>query len=354
MSIPAPELASLIEQAAVGAAPNEEEVAHQVAEQIRHAGRGAHLHSQSSKSLHSMIASTQRELGEEALRRLAQVEIYGEESLYINAIPNMRRRVKRIIVFDGLKHLIHYHTDLIKVLDRLQVHRPDAQYELPDGSTVAECLAFSMAGFSILSDFLETLRTPVAIHDMLGPRARAEVVAAFRGALCFVLLHELAHIELGHLSISGVNSERLHFSLLEREAMNACKEDELAADAFAIGLIPSTSQAAFTPSLVFLLGAFAFLEVFSGNLSANHPLAVNRLSRLVDLCRMAPDEKSILVAWIEQQIQKFRNLSDDRASGGGSIRNRIEAKMPVQTAYRILIDIKQRVGVEHGCLEADA
>jgi IrrE N-terminal-like domain len=155
------------------------------------------------------------------------------------ATRSSRKGIERIFVFDGLKHLIHYHSDLIKVLGLLNAHRANVEYELPDGSVLPEPLAFSLAGYAILANFHETRRAPMTIHDMLGPKAQADVMAAFRGAVCFVLLHELGHIELGHLRFSEVRSERGHLSLQEPELLNAYQEAELEADAFAMNLIPA-------------------------------------------------------------------------------------------------------------------
>lgn len=335
----------------MGAAPRETSEARAVAGEILRDGRGARLDSTSSKSLQSVLIATNAELGSRAIERLARVEIYGDETSYINAVPQARKGIERIFVFDGLKHLIHYHSDLIKVLGLLQAHRPGVEYQLPDGSVLSESLAFSMAGYSILANFHETRRVPMTIHDMLGPKAQAEVLAAYRGALCFVLLHELGHIELGHLKFSEVRSERSHLSLREPEALSSYQEAELEADAFAMNLIPRHARATFTPSLIFFLGAFAFIEVFSGGLSESHPLAVNRLARLVDLCEMDQADQSILVSWIGGQVENYRRFAQDRAIHGGSIRSRIAESMPADQAYAVVLEIKRRVAAQHGVLE---
>jgi hypothetical protein len=353
MSIPANELADLIEQATAGAVPNEIEYTRRAANEIRKSGIGAFSDDTEAKSLLSMINAIKNELGEKSLSQIAQVEINSSQSSYINILPDYRGQVKRIIVFDGFKQFVCFHTYLIKVLDQLQVHRSEVQYKLPNGSLVNESLAFSIAGYSILSDFQKTRRLPVSIHDMLGPRARNDVIAAVCGALGFVLLHEIGHIELGHIDKSGVYSERQHFSLLEQEVLNLSKENEIAADKFAIGLIPHESRFAFMPSLIFLFGAYAFLEVFNGNLNEQHPLAVNRLSSIVDECEASPETKNIIISWIEQQRNSFKALEKDRINNNGSIRNRIEENMPVNVAYKILADIKHNVSTEYGLLDRD-
>lgn len=363
MSIPANELADLMEQATVGAVPREIENTRREANEVRKSGVGAFSDIDGAKFLHSVIDAIKDVLGENALSYLAQVEINSSPSPSINVLPVYTKRIKKILVFEGMKYFISFHTDLIKVLDQLQFHRPNIQYRFPNGSIVNESLAFSMAGYSILSyfqkpksefsdyDFQKLKRVQESIHDMLGTKARNEVIVAVYGALVFVLLHEIGHIELGHIGKTGVYSERQHFSLLEQEALSLSKENELAADNFAIRLLPKKSRVDFMPSLVFLLGAFAFLEVFSGNLDEKHPLAVNRLSSIVEECEAPPEYKDIVINWIEQQRKNLKFYESDRTDNGGSIWDNIDKTMPVDLAVKIIGDIKYRVFIECGLLD---
>lgn len=353
MRISAKELASIVERASLGATPNEVNLARMVANEIRSARRGATFESECSRSLHSIIDASSEDLGPCAVSQLSTVHIYGYESSYINAIPDVSSE-RKIIVFDGIKHLIYYHIALIKVVDRLQKHRDSAKYLFSDGELIQESLAFSMAGYSILTDFQETRRVPAAINDMLGERAQGELIAAFRGALCFVLMHELAHIELGHLSTNRLRSERFQPVLLESETLNQWQAEEMEADLYAWHLIQPATRHLFVPSIIFFLGAYTFIEVFSGPLNTAYPLAVNRLSNLLSHTDMKANDMKIAVSWVEQQANTFRNLSIERDQSGGSIRERIHESMPVDKAYKIIGDIKSTVSSEYGPLDADA
>ena len=352
MSITSQELASIIERASVGATPNEENLSRNVANEIRRAGQDATKESESSRSLQSMIDASSEELGPRAISQLSMAHIYGYESSYINAIPDISVEQK-IIVFDGLKHLIYYHIALVKVLDQLIKHRDTSKYSLPNDEVISESLAFSLAGYSILSDFQETRQIPIAINDILGERVQGELLAAFRGALCFVLLHELAHIELGHLSTKRLRSERFQPALLESETLNRWQEEEMEADLYAWQLIQSETRHLFVPSIIFFIGAYAFIEVFSGPLAKAYPLAINRLSNLLSHTDMATNDRNIAVSWVDQQANTFRSLCHERNQRGGSIRGRIKESMPVKTAYKIIEDIKRTVAVECGYLDAD-
>lgn len=351
MSISANELAGLVEHASFHAAPDERAAALRVAAEIRRKQLAARADSVSSRWLRSAVDFSKNELGEVAVRELERVEVLGHEASYINALPTSDGR---IVVFDGLRHLILFHTNLTKVLEQLQRCRPQATHQLSDGTVLPEALAFSLAGYSILADFLTSLHSPPVLADVLGPVPKAHALAAYKGAMCFVLLHELAHIRLGHLRGEPTRSETLAASILSPEVLTEAQQDELGADRYALALIPAEARVLFGPSIVFFFGAFAFIELFAGSLSSNHPLAVNRISALVDMCPMRPGDKQILVSWVTEQAERFREFAKARQSAGGSIRANIHATVPVALARETLEAIKLRVLHEHGLLSADS
>lgn len=192
--------------------------------------------------------------------------------------------------------------------------------------TVRTCRSLShssMAGFSILADAVVNDRFPVLLHDMLGPLARSDVIVAYRLGVLFVVFHELGHIELGHLTASRGRSERQPFALAEPELLSGPQQDEIEADAFALDHIASHCKQEIMPSLVFFFTPFTSLETFSGGLSANHPLAVNRLSALAERANMPPEVKPVIAHWIEGQLAAFRRTLESRKQVGGDLRAKI-------------------------------
>jgi hypothetical protein len=105
------------------------------------------------------------------------------------------------------------------------------------------------------------------------------------------------------------------------------------------------------PSIIFLLGGFAFIEAFSGNLNEEYPLAANRLSCIVDQCEESPQNKQIITSWIESQRRSLLKFEALRKNNEGSIRNRIEESMPVYEAHYVIEEIKKRVLEQHGLLD---
>ena len=351
MRVTANDLARIVLEASRGALPEELLAARRAAAAILRAETTADLASDHSRFLARVIETGQPYLTHGVTEQLRGVHLYGIDSAYTNAIPDTSQAAPRIFVFQGLLQILYYIIHLIRVLERLQALRPVARFSL-DGEDLPEALAFSMAGFSILSDALLEQRFPaVLLHDMLGPIARADALSAYRFAVLFVLLHELGHIESGHLQSSQVRSERPAMALAEPERLSVIQTQELTADAFALDRIKPAYRAELMPSLIFFFTPFTFLEAFSGALSKSHPLAVNRLSALAQRADMPPDAHPIVMSWIDGQLESLHRMAPSRDKAGGTLRMRIEERMPVRRAYEVVRIIQQQVLQQSGILD---
>lgn len=297
--------------------------------------------SEESKKIHEIIFSLRDEIGENAVYLLNQIEISFDPSLKVDAHTSINP--KKIILNNGLIQFLLFHSDLIRVLDYLIIHRSEKKYQLPDGSIEDEKFIFSMAAYSLLAQFAcKKISDLPNIHDILDEKAGKEVVAAVHGGICFILLHELGHIELGHLNLFE-DIERQSFDLVEEESLSARKEWELAADSFAFNLIPSYSRRFFMPSITFLFGAYAFLEAFIGNYNKKYPLTINRLHILVNQCDLTHEEENIYFSWIRDRVESFRGLREMREKNDGSIFYNIEKSMPRDFAFFCIADIKSKI-----------
>jgi hypothetical protein len=351
VSIDPDELAAIIERSCRGAVLAEGEAARIAAAEVRRARTVADEASAGSRFFRNVVDIHEPYLTPNVTSLLRTVELYGVDSPYANAIPEVEAPRKRIFVFEGFQQLFLYFAYLIRVLDGLQNHRANAEIVV-EGERLAEPLAFSMAAFSILSNAMARQFWLPPLEDMLGPRAKSEVMYAYRAGMLFVLLHELGHIELGHLGLDGVRSERGHFDLAEPELLSEIQREELEADDFAFEALQSAYRGEIMPSLIFLFGAHAFMEVYSGHLSEKHPLAANRLWVLAQRTPLPAQDKQIVVDWIEGQIAVWRNFAGKRGDLGSGFRARIEERMPVKTAVCVVDEIKRRVAAEVGLLEA--
>jgi hypothetical protein len=295
--------------------------------------------------LRNCLYNHQQILRPDIVARGATVELYGVDLPICNAIPRNKHGQRQIFVFDGLLRLIHYYVELITVLDRLKALRPDAELTI-DGITKSEQLAFSMAGFAIMEDFLSTGRTPFTLSEILGPTARANIRAGYLGAVLFVLLHELGHLELGHIDNTGLRAELFAAELALPEQINRYKQQELEADAYSFQAVLPQLRSSFISNAFFFLGPFAFMETFAIASTDTHPMFVNRLSRVADLLATDADTHSMVVNIVHDSIVGFQKMTAARNRNAGDARHRIAETMPFEMAVATIREVKARVTSE--------
>jgi len=289
-------------------------------------------------------------VNEAGLALLDSCEIMLVDIPWPNAISRRDGARTQIIVFDGLRRMIWSFASMITVLALLQAERPSATLDV-DGNEVPEALMFSLAATSQLADFVRNGTGMVDFDDLLGDVPRRNVEVGYGVGMLFVLLHEAAHGALGHLD-GGAHSELSHVALIQPEILTRMQRDELAADAFAVGLLSDGHREGIVSNLIMTLGMFAMLESFSGGLSAAHPLAINRLAAIAAEAGLEGGTGSIVTSWIEDRVRSFRDLASERAAAGGSIFDRIESSMPALSARTTLRRLKRRILRESGVLGA--
>lgn len=321
------------------------------AHRIRILGKRAESDSVNSRSLRSILDAHPELIDPAAMGALRKVGILGVDDPYINAFALRDRTAPdgAVVVFEGLLHLIHYFTDLIAVLSQLQTERPDAVIDDGSGGHHPEALLFSMAGFVLLAHFLETGEYPPLLHDLLGSDARRNVKIGFGASVVFLLLHEVAHVTLGHADVGGATSEAAALGGLEGEASLALRQ-ELEADAQAMAWIATSWRGPIQSSLIGLFGAHAFAEAFRGASDRHHPLAVDRLKSLSRAADLTEADREIVDSWIEDRARHFVTMAGDREAAGGSIQANIYKTMSPSHARAIVHEVRTRIQAEYGVL----
>lgn len=121
--------------------------------------------------IQSIIDTSSKELGPRAISHLSTANIYGLR-IKLYQRETCSNAEKKIIVFDGLKHLIYYHIALIIVLDLLPKQRVTAIYIFPTGEVISESLAFSLAAWVGLAAATRNLRLLLVGYLPLAPLLR--------------------------------------------------------------------------------------------------------------------------------------------------------------------------------------
>jgi hypothetical protein len=350
MSIPSDELAELVGLTKTGAAPAEAERLQTTIDTIRRANVTARLDSSQSRFLRNLTDKHAHFMSSDAVDLLRTTDLYGTDLAIANAIPRHRNGRRQIILFEGLCHLIRYYADLITVLNLIQTLRPTATI-IVEGEPQPEVSALSSAGFAIIADFIESGRTVRTLSPLLGPKSRRNAAIGYLGAVLFILLHELGHLQLGHLAGARDRTERLPLALPIDETIDHYQQQEFDADAFAFRSLRDEVREDFISSVLFFLGPFAFLEAFALPDAKTHPLSVNRAAHLASL--LGPDGRAAhaVARIVESQAAGIKNLARSRNENRGDVRHRIREKMPLDLANRIVREVADRIRDEVGCLD---
>lgn len=338
MSVGPDELTELIEASWLGAAEREATRATTVIDTIQKTNISADLASDNSKYLRQVVEAHREILKPDAYERLTRTDMFGVPVNFIDATVRRKEGRDQIFMFEGMQQLIFFYASLIRVMDLLGVEQPDYTVTVGGEDHPAVVLA-GMAGFAILADGMATGREFGAISDLVDPAAFRNTGLGYQGAVMFILLHELGHIERGHLG-SGIGRSEVHeMELAFPEEIRSRQLKEFEADAFAIEAIREDMRAVWMSNVLFFLGPFAFIETFMHPKAAAHPLSANRISRLVKAAGLTGEDARIpleIVDSLKGMLQRQlvdRSLDEDR-------RGRIAETMPVEVAYKVFDTIR--------------
>ena len=114
------------------------------------------------------------------------------------------------------------------------------------------------------------------LANMLNEQQMEDAKTAINGAITFILLHELAHIKLGHLDNTAEN-QLISQQFVIDEQSDVYKNQEIEADAYALECIKDEAKVIGTFWQQQAMSFFVSLELVSGlKLSDEHPMAINR------------------------------------------------------------------------------
>jgi hypothetical protein len=162
--------------------------------------------------------------------RREDVELYGVDIPLINAFARVERGCSQVILFEGIQQVVLFYAHLITAMNLLNRLRPNRHIDI-DGWRETEGAAFSLAGFSLLYNYMKTGQVLIALGDILGPAALHNTRLGYAATIAFLLAHELGHLVLGHTGPSGAVAERNQVPLAVEQNINRYQENEFAAPA---------------------------------------------------------------------------------------------------------------------------
>ena len=125
-------------------------------------------------------------------------------------------------------------------------------------------------------------------YALLDEEHRLQVMHGLGGAIAFVLMHEAAHVSLGHLDGARSTAPQL-CSDLEFEGSTSWKSEEIDADRFAANAFRPPIRSAMMSSIAFVMETIGDLEVLCMPLPTTHPLILNRLHGFLQVAEVRDD-----------------------------------------------------------------
>lgn len=164
-------------------------------------------------------------------------------------------------------------------------------------------------------------------YPAIGREQRGRLVLDLSKVLWFLVMHELGHIDLGHLDSfpTGVTDRHVLPAVALDEGQNELKLREFEADEYIIESLDPSVRGTFLSWALLPLQMFCSLERLLTNYRDTHPMAINRLNYLKTKAESIGDQA--LTTMVEDVLVRQIQAQDAYAS---SKRN-----MAFHTSYEI-------------------
>ena len=192
MQISSRELITMLRGTLPGAAPVGRSQIETYIALIDREGVTARVDSESSQFLWRTADDFRQVWEPEITDRISTVDIYGADIPLINAFARLEGGRRQVVVFDGIRQVVLFYAHLITVLNLLQTRRPHRRLVV-DGWDEEEMASFSLAGFSLLYEYMKNGHALIAVGDILGPIALQNTQHGYAATVAFLMAHELGH-----------------------------------------------------------------------------------------------------------------------------------------------------------------
>jgi hypothetical protein len=181
----------------------------------------------------------------------------------------------RVLIYRGFLKTLTYYLELIALRSGITQNL----HKLPESvGTPAEFNAVKTIAMLPLLSYIAGKRSNLPRIGM--PLHRTAMTDAFNNfavGLSFVAMHEIGHLELGHVGPGSRLATVTPPLLAQAEELNQFKMEEFEADSFVFqGMDPEKRYFA-AGACVAILGMFAHIEIYIGGKSDTHPVSLNRL-----------------------------------------------------------------------------
>jgi hypothetical protein len=205
-----------------------------------------------------------------------------------------------VFVFQGLLKAVLFvleFSDIVHALDSSV--KSGAAPVIVMQADLAGIVSDAYAGLYYYISSAEPLNRP---GEGLPASEKAGLMIRFSRVLWFLLMHEIGHIQLGHLGSSILGGKSHPPALVCSEDLNVSKLQEFEADLYVCETLKESEQYALLSYVLAPLDMFASFERNLGPPKDTHPMAVNRLQNILSARRSFLDSASIAAA--EEMIMR--------------------------------------------------
>jgi hypothetical protein len=209
-----------------------------------------------------------------------------------------------VLIHAGLVKSMIFHLELAEMCHQIHGALGD-ELTIPsnDGKTGASFSILAYGASCALDHYALSGQPLPRIGASLAPESKERLLMAFIRSIWFVTTHEVGHIRLGHSRLRRNGLATGAPALAVVEEIDAFKDQEFAADRYVADTLERGQRELAVEYLLTPLDMFSALELRLRQRADTHPMALNRLSAMLDHVSAFVDaEKSRLVRATVQRI----------------------------------------------------
>ncbi|HTC04440.1 MAG TPA: hypothetical protein VK749_13655 [Xanthobacteraceae bacterium] len=219
----------------------------------------------------------------------------------------------RVVIYRGLLKAMTYYLELMRLRAGIEanIKKLPRSVGTPEEFNAAKTIAMLPLLMYITAKRANLPRLGFSLHRS----AMDDAFNHFAVSLSFIAMHEIGHLELGHLGPAGAASATTPPLLAQVEDLNLFKLQEFEADSFVFeGIRPEWRYFA-GGACTAMLGMLSHIEIYLQKNSDTHPVSLNRLQHaLTGFGGQAPAGGGKLRSTLEDASERLRASILQRAN----------------------------------------
>jgi hypothetical protein len=255
-----------------------------------------------SKAVRRLLEVFSEYMTEDAIKLTSGTAVFCIDQPICNAFASRTRTgIPYVLIYSGLVNVALYRLCISILVANANLMLQARGGDIEPARTHLKAIAFNCMALSFWF-YIDGEPLP-SVLETFNEAHKTQAWHGLGGALAFIVMHEIGHIELGHINIDGRPFPQI-YSTLVAEDINAFKAMEFEADRFALSSMKQELRPTLISSLLMVLDLMSDLECMCLPLSASHPLVVNRISTLLDAMNLSPHDFFVSRAKAVMDIKK--------------------------------------------------